>query len=317
MIKRIATVVIGVVLIASAAWAQEWRGEGRLSGRVVDEQGKPLEGVRVRASYPAVVGAIEAKTDRRGDWSIQDLAEGTWSLTFEKDGYHPAEATAEIDEGATSPSIRTTLKKIFDPNAFIQAEAKKADDLMNQKKYAEARAVYEGIIKKVPEVTGPMQSNLARTYYAEGKIDLAVECLKKGVSLEPENRQTKMVLINLLLEKGSMDEARQMLGTIDEATLNDPQVYLNFGLALINQKKAIEALAYLDKAIARFPDAALGYYYRANALIELVNAEKDPKNPERIERLEKIKTDLHKFLQIAPNAPEADQVKKILEQIEK
>jgi tetratricopeptide (TPR) repeat protein len=293
---NVAILVLGVVLIASAAWAQEWKGNGRLSGRVVDEQGKPLEGVKVRASFPAVVGAIEAKTDKKGDWVIDEVAEGTWQLIFEKDGYYPGQASSEIDESGRATSVRTTLKKVFDPNAFIQAEGRKAEDLIAQKKYAEARAVYEAVIAKVPEVAGPMQVNLARTYYGEGKLDKAIELLRSGVAATPGNLQTRLLLLSVLLERGSIEEASQLLGTIDEAAITDPHVYLNFGLALINAKKPAEALPHLDKAVARFPQSPQAYYYRAIALIELVNAEKDPEDPVRIERLTKVKADLGKFL---------------------
>jgi len=272
--------------------------------------------VKGRASPPAVVGAVEANTDRRGDWSIEGVADGTWQLTFEKDGYHPAEAVAEVDEGGRA-NVRTTLKKVFDPNAFIQAEGKKADALMSQKKYAEARAIYEAIIAKIPDVRGPMQQNLASTYYLEGNLDKAVEHLRAGLESDPANLQVKLLLVNVLVEKRAIAEASQLLDSIDEAKITDPQVYLNIGVALINAEQPAEALPHLDKAAARFPQTPLAYFYRANALIRLINAEQDPKSPVRIERLGKVKTDLEKFLELAPDGPEAPEVRKQLEQINK
>jgi hypothetical protein len=80
------------------------------------------------------------------------------------------------------------VKKSFDPNAFIQAEGKKAVALMNEKKFAEARAVYLAVIAKVPEVRGPMQLNLAQTYYGEHNLDKTVECLKTGLAAADEPR---------------------------------------------------------------------------------------------------------------------------------
>ena len=312
-----AIVVLGIVLTASASWAQEWKGNGRLTGKVVDEQGKPLERVTIRAAFPAVVGALEAKSDKKGDWAIDEVAEGTWQLLFEKDGYHPGQATSEVDESGRATAVRTTLKKVFDPNAFIQAEAKKAEDLMAQKKFAEARAVFQAIIAKVPEIAGPMQVNLARTYYGEGALETAIELLKKGVAATPGNAQPRLLLLNMLLEKGSIDEASQLLGTIDQAAISGPEVYLNFSSALITAKKPTEALAYLEKAVTRFPQAPQPYYYRAVALIEVLNTKTDPKDPARIDLLARIKADLEKFLQISPTGPEADEVRKLLEQIAK
>jgi tetratricopeptide (TPR) repeat protein len=318
MIKtKVAILVLGIVLIASAARAQDWKGNGRMSGKVIDEQNKPLEGVKVVASLGDFGGVAEATTDKRGDWSIDSVADGTWQLTFEKDGYDPSKGTAEVDEGGGGASVRITLKKSFDPNAFIQAEGKKAAALMNEKKFAEARAVYQAVIAKVPEVSGPMQLNLAQTYYGERNLDKAVECLKTGLAAAPTNLQVKLMLANVLAEKHAFDEASQVLGTIDEASIAEPQIYLNFAAAYVNAQKPEGALPYLDKAVARFPQSPLVYYYRATALIEILNSKKDPKDPARTELIGRIKPDLEKFLQISPSGPEADQVRKLLEQIAK
>jgi len=304
--------------MATAAWAQEWRGTGRLVGKVVDEKGKGLDAVIVRASFPAVIGAVlEAKSNKNGEWTVDDVGEGDWELTFEKDGYEPAKARAEVDESGRSSPLRTTMKKAFDPNAFIQDEAKKANALIDQRKYAEARAVYEGIVAKVPEVRAQMEPFLARTYYLEGKPDVAVEHLRAGLAKDPGNVQTKLLLISMLLETGALDEASQILSTVDEASIPDAAVWANFGLSLLKKQKASEALPYFDKAVAKFPQSPESYYYRALALVELVNAQKDPKDPERIAQMGRIKDDLTKFLQLAPTSPEVDNVKKLLEQVEK
>lgn len=316
--SRIVGITLALMLMATSAWAQEWRGSGRLMGRVVDEQGKALEGVIVRASFPVVVGALlEAKTNKSGDWTVDDVGEGDWELTFEKDGYDPAKASAEVDESGRSTPLRTTLKKAFDPNAFIRDEGKKADALIEQKKYAAARAVYDGIIAKVPEVSAQMQPFLARTYFLEGKPDKSVEHLKAGLAKDPGNVQMKLLLVSMLLETGAIDEASQVLSTVDEANVSDAALWVNFGLSLLKKQKSAEALPYFDKAVARFPQSPEAYYYRALALVELVNAQKDPKDPERIARIGGIKADLTKFLQLAPTSPEVENVKKLLEQVEK
>ena len=318
MKTKIAGMVLGVVLVASAAWAQDWKGNGRMTGRVVDEQGKPVEGVRVTATLATITGAVvEATTDKRGEWSIEGVADGSWQLAFEKDKFDPGKGNAEVDEASGAVPVRTTLKKAFDPNAFIQTEGKKAETLMSQKKFAEARAVYQGIIAKVPEIAGPMQLSLAQTYYAEGNFDKAIECLKTGLAAVPTNAPAKMLLANALADKGAFDEASQVLSSIDEAAITDAHLYLNFAVAYVNAKKPEGALPYLDKAAARFPQTPQVYYYRATAEIEILNTIKDPKDPKRPELVTKIKADLEKFLQLSPSGPEADQVRKILEQISK
>jgi len=316
--SRIAGFTVALMLVAAVAGAQDWRGTGRLMGKVVDEQGKGVEGVIVSASLPAFHGILaQGKTDKKGEWTIDDVGEGNWELTFESDAYLSAKATSDVDENGRSSPLRTTLKKKFDPNAFIQEEGKKAGALMDQKKYAEARAVYEGIVAKVPEVNTQMQEFIARTYYLEGKPDKSAEVLRAALSKDPANVQAKLLLVGVLLETGATDEAGQIMGGIDESKIPDVTLYANFGIALMKKQKSAEALQYFEKAVARFPQAPEPYYYRALALVELVNAQKDPKDPERIARLGKIKADLTKYMQMAPKSPDADNVKKLLEQIDK
>lgn len=316
--RRIAGFTVALVLVAAGAWAQDFRGTGRLMGNVVDDKGKPLEGVIVRASYPAIVNAIlESKSDKRGQWTVDDVAEGDWDLTFEKDGYDSGKASMSVDESGRSAPVKVTLKKKFDPNEFIQEEGKKAAALIEQKKFGEARAIYESIVAKVPEVSGQMQPFIARTYRAEGNRPKAIEHLKIGVAKDPANVQTRMELIDVLLEDGNIDEAQQQLGGIDEAKV-DPVIYVNFGVAMMKkQQKATDAIKYFDKALAKSPQMPEPYYYRAHANVTLVNAEKDPKNPERIDRLNKIKIDLEKYLQLSPSSSQTEDVKKLLEQVEK
>lgn len=316
--SRIAAITLALIVIATAAFAQDYRGTGRLSGKVVDEKGKGIEGVLVTATFPAVLGAkLEASTDKNGAWSVEEVAEGNWEMVFEKDGYLAGKGSADVDESGRAPALRTVLKKKFDPNEFIQQEGKKAEAMMEQKNYAGARAVYEAIIAKVPEVTVQMQPFLARAYYMEGKRDKAVEHLRIGLAKDSGNLQARLLLVDILLEIGAVEEAAQAMDGIDESKLTEPAIYVNFGVALLKKQKAVESLTYFDKAVAKFPKAGEPHYYRANALVELVNAQKDPKDPERIKRIEQIRTDLAKFIELSPNNPEVENAKKLLAEVEK
>ncbi len=317
--SRIAGFAVALMLtVASVAGAQDWRGTGRLSGKVVDEQGKGIEGIIVNASLPAFHGILaQGKSDKKGEWSIDDVGEGNWELSFESDAYLPAKASSDVDENGRSSPVRTTLKKKFDPNAFIQEEGKKASGLINQKKYAEARAVYEGIVAKVPEVAPQMQQFIAQTYYFEGKFDKAAEILKATVAKDPANAAAKVLLVEALLQTGATDEAATIVAGIEESKIPDAMLYADFGVALMKKQKSADAVPYLDKAVARFPQTPEPYYYRALALVEQFNAKSDPKDPERPGLLAKIRADLNKYLQLAPGGPEAENVKKLLEQIDK
>ena len=313
---RISAIALALTVMASAAFAQDFRGNGRLGGKVVDDKGKALEGVMVTATYPQVVGAkLQVATDKSGAWVIEGVAEGNWELTFEKEMYKPGKTSVDVDESSRASNVKTALKKDFDPNEFIQQEGKKAEAMMAQKNYSGARGVYEGIIAKVPEVSAQMQPFLARAYYMEGNPAKAAEALKTGLAKDGSNIQARLMHVNVQLEQGSTDEAAQAMQGLDESKLPDPSLYINFGAALLKKQKAADAVPYFDKAISRFPKVGESYFYRANAVAELVNAQKDPKDPERIKRVAQIKSDLTKFIDLSPGSPQLPDAKKMLEQV--
>src|ERR1051326_362357 len=154
---------IGIVALAVAigapplAHAQAWRGMGRMAGKVTDEQGKPLEGVVVKAELPGA-GATQATTNKKGEWALGGIARGAWNLDFSKDGYETTRISVSIEELSRIPPLETKLKpKAVDATAFVGSELVKAAELLNEKKNAEARAIYESILATYPETASRIE----------------------------------------------------------------------------------------------------------------------------------------------------------------
>ena len=293
-------------LVATGVYAQDWRGMGRVGGKVVDEATEqPIEGVTVKAMMPRSDnrGPGEGKTNNKGEWAVGGLASGEWALDFSKEGYETRSISVPVSEGGGRKPMEIRLKKKAapppDPNVEIKAQLTDAATKMNSKQYAEARAIYEQLAAKHPQVK-QFRPLIARTYYAEGNKAAAIEHLQKAATDDPENLEVRLLLGTTLMEEGRRDEARQLLASVDESKVTDPTVFLNIGIGLINDKKHDEAVAWFDKAIARFPQDADGYYYRGISNISL------GKTPE-------AKADLEKFVSMAkPDAPELATAKQIL-----
>lgn len=298
IIPRTAFVVLALLLSASLAAAQGWRGMGRVAGKVTDEQGKPLENVLVKLDLPGA-GGTEVKTNEKGEWAVGGIARGDWQIDFELAGYEIKRITVSIAELTRVPPVEITLKQ--DVNEVVRVAMVQAGDFMNQKKYAEARAIYEGLLAKYPDAYR-VEPYLARTYYAEKKYDEAIKYLKIAVEKDPADQENKLRLGNILMEQGRVDEGRQVLSSVDDTAVKDPAIYVNVGISLLNQNKADEALPYFEKAITRFPSQGEAYYYRA-----LVRLQKGD--------TEGTKADLKKFLELSPDAPEAPAARKALEQL--
>lgn len=302
MQRRLTIALLLAALLGTVAAAQEWRGMGRVSGKVTDESGAPVEGVEVVATMGA--GRFTARTNRNGDWAIGGVGRGEWALDFTKEGFE----TRRISVGVSDSSrerIETVMKKAApaaaDPNVEIKAELEKAAQLLTAGKHADARSVYEALLVKFPEAY-QIHPLIARTYSAENQHDKAVEHLKLALERQPENVEWKLVLGSELAIAGRADEAQAVMSSIDEAKVKDATPYLNIGITLYNANKGKEAQAYFEKAITLFPKEGDAYYYRALTHLQLGSHDA-------------AKADLTKFLELAPTAPEADTARKILSQL--
>ncbi|HUF23710.1 MAG TPA: tetratricopeptide repeat protein [Vicinamibacterales bacterium] len=291
---------------AGSAYAQVWRGMGRLAGKTVDGAGQPIAGVKVKAGLAAAGGdGPEVTSNTKGEWAIGGIGSGNWVITFSKEGYETEQIPLRFSESMRLPPrdiVMTKVVVVVDPNVEIKDRLVEAADLMNTKRYAEARAIYEGLAAKYPDV--PQFSPLiARAYYGEGNKAKALEHLRIAVSKDPDNVEVKLLLGNILMEEGKPEEAREILASVDETKITSPTAYLNVGIAMINEGKHAEAVVWLDKAIARFPGEAEPYYYRGISYLSLG-------------KTDEAKADLEKFVKIAtPDAPELEIAKKILESI--
>jgi tetratricopeptide (TPR) repeat protein len=307
-IRTIVTAWAAVALItaatASSSVAQS-RGSARLSGKVVDEQGQPVEGVVVKAQMSGQTEILTGRSDKKGEWRINGLANGDWKVELSKPELETASELVEV-RADSAPSLNVTLKKAgpkADPTAEINAELQRAATLAQGGKIPEARKIYEDLLVKYPQVF-QLEGFIARTYAAENNIPKALEHLKINMDKEPNNVELKLFHAELLMESGDKAGAKAILDTVDMTQVKDPYTYINQAINLINEKKGQEAVDLLTKLMAQFPTANELYYYRGRAYVVA-------------EKLDEAKADLEKFVTLAPTAKEAADAKKILEQLKK
>lgn len=98
---RCALAILVLLTAAPAAFAQG-NPTGTISGRVHSDAG-PLPGVTVSASSPALQGVRTAVTSENGDYIIALLPPGTYTVTFELQGFRTLQQTASVAVGQTVP----------------------------------------------------------------------------------------------------------------------------------------------------------------------------------------------------------------------
>jgi tetratricopeptide (TPR) repeat protein len=307
---RTAVAVIAAAMLTTSAMAQP-RGNARLTGKVVDDQGQPIADVTVRAQMTGQTDILEGKSDKKGEWRINGASNGEWKVELSKAGLESTVEVIEVKENNAPPLNATLFKKgaappKTDPMAEVNAALKNAAELAQAGKFAEARKIYDDLLAKYPQIY-QIEGFVARTYAAENNVPQALAHLKVNLEKETNNTeltQLKLFQADLLMESGDKAGANAILSGIDVKEAKDPYTFVNQAIFLINDKKGPEAVELLTKLIAQFPTNNELYYYRGRAYVAS-------------DKFDEARADLEKFVSLAPNAKETADAKKILEQIKK
>jgi len=313
---RILTALVMALLLSAGAFAQS-RGALRLSGKVVDEAGQPVEGADVRAAKKgeATPQVFTAKTNKKGEWAIGGIAAGDWVIEAMKEGVGRHEVSETITEAEKTKTVALTLSKAAaaapapaaDPSVEINAEHAKAIELARAGKIPEARAIYDALLVKYPTVY-QLHAMLANMYAAENNSAKGLEEIKLALAKEPANVDYQMLQADLMMETGDKEGAQKILDTVDMTKVKDPRAFTNSAINKINsgdKAQAEQAVELLTKLITQFPDDPMFLYLRGRANI-VTN-----KFPE-------AKADLEKYVATAPaTAPQMADAKKLLDQLNK
>src|SRR5882757_5061473 len=99
-------VLAGVVLLPTAVFAQ-----AGLAGNVKDASGAVLPGVTVEAASPALIEKTRSVvTDGTGQYKIENLRPGTYSVTFTLPGFNTVKRDGVELTGSFVASINSEMK---------------------------------------------------------------------------------------------------------------------------------------------------------------------------------------------------------------
>jgi tetratricopeptide (TPR) repeat protein len=271
------------LLCAFSASAQVSAMEGLVKG----EDGKPIQNAMIHIVRSDIKGKYDVKTDKKGHYGHYGLPLGTYDVSVEVDG--------KVKD--TVNKVRTKLGDPLQLNFDLkdekkqQAEMQKAAETgtltkeMSQKMTAEQKAAFEKAnkareadIAKNKELNDAY--NAGKDALAAKNYDLAVESLVKANTMDP-----KQNVIWAQLAEAYMGQAKAKTGGEQEAARakgleayakaielkpDDPALFNNYALALVQAKKVNEAQEALNKAAVLDPPGAVRYFYNLGAV--LVNA---------------------------------------------
>jgi Flp pilus assembly protein TadD len=278
--KILAFSFLAVLFFPALGLGQEEGDEmAQLAGRVLDFEKKPIAQVEIQLKHQGTGQALSTKTNKKGEFTFRRLFSGKYSMTSVKEGYKSIYQEVELEAG-DSRMVEIDLAKELS---------------QEQKNRQEALALFQNGV------------SLAQ----ENKIDEAVEAFRKAVELKPDLAEAYINLGLLFFRQDKTDEAEKALLKALELKPEDPKIkqalgniYFEKAKGLLQQDKVDEALETLKLSYSYNPNDPytnylLGYAYSQKGLKE-----------------EAIKS-FEAFLQLEPNAPQAAQVKEILENLKK
>jgi tetratricopeptide (TPR) repeat protein len=300
---------LAVVLAVSApALAQSI-----VRGKVVDAQGKPVEGAIVTIEAVEASRKAEVKTNRQGEFLQVGLASGRYRVTATKDKLTQMQE-ANITQGRPaelqfqlSPTSGMTPEQIK-AQAELQTLAASAIAAMKAGNDDEALRQFQEISVKIP--------TCADCYYNMGVIHTkkqqyaeAEEAFKKVAELRPNAPDAFTGLANVYNAQKKFDLAAEASskaaamsgagggGATAEATFNQ-------GVILWNAGKFAEAKEQFELAVKADPKMSMAHYQLGMANLNLG-------------QIPQARAAFEAYLEADPNGPKAAEVKGFLSQLPK
>jgi tetratricopeptide (TPR) repeat protein len=273
--------------------------ESVVQGIVTDEQGKAVKNARLTLLNPATGLKFVLKTDKDGKFMKVGIPPATYKVTIEAEGFLTLESEATMRFGIKE-NLEIKLKKSLSPT---DKDLTEGSDLFRAGKYDQAIESFKRVVEKYPS-NYEGYYNLGLSYMKKKETDSAITALEKAAELNPQSLEVVFALGESYFVKGDIEKALQSFSRAVELKPDSATAHYDFGLANYKLNKNEEALSQFDKAIELNPNGASVYYQAGLAAI-------------RLESFDRAIKYFEGFLKLEPDAPEAAQVKTMLDELRK
>jgi tetratricopeptide (TPR) repeat protein len=313
---------VGLLIILAFTWvglAQEGRGKGRLAGEVQDENKNPIAGVKLTLEYLGYDYQLTAVSDEKGKWAFIGLGMGMVKISAEKDGFVPYGIQINVSSVNRNPKQLITLKRVenIKPGSAEGGEISrdtfvKATALYKESKYEAALALFQDFRNQQPNLY-QIGINIGNCYLELGRFEEAIKEFQivadKITAENPEVKgNTELARIyasigDTYMRQDKLKEAEEYFKKSIEIDSSDHLLAYNVAEILFAGGKTDEAIKYYQLAIRIEPDWSKSYVQIGYAYLNKGDTKAALEN-------------LKKFVELAPDSPEAPGVKDIIKSLE-
>lgn len=325
---------------------------GSIHGHVNDPTGATItNGIISVVPEGATTAKYTFKTDDNGDYKGSGIAPGSYTVTLREpntpkgqviDQFHDVKIVAGQDTTQNfdlsraayvkklSPEqqkelakVKAENSKILKQNAVIKnlnKDLKQARQDNHDKNYAQAAALMKKDTAALPNAY-LLWVELGTAQLGLKKYNDAITSLNKAIQLDAATKKPNLevegIAGNALGEaygdSGQFDKADAAYDAAAKADPKNAAMYYTNEAIVMNRNAKVDLTAKAaDKAIAANPKDALPYYLKGQALVQ--KATVNPKT-QKIEAPPGCVAAYKKYLELAPNGPEAGDVKQVLQSL--
>ena len=313
-IRTLAALLVLLPAIPALAGTQ-----GRVSGKVLDSAGTPVEGVTVTVTTPSLRTfkiAVTTKKDGSYGFIVND-ATLLYDVKMEKDGFVgvamakqkfstvdvtviPNQSMLKTSEAPAGGRPGVGAKGPAAPSSSEQAAVayNAAVDLLNAGDKPGAEAKLKEAVAKSPDLPQAWHA-LAIIAYDNKDWAKTLEYGQKAIDLDPSQTDLYGRMKDAADKAGDKKASAEWQKKYDEVNADSPEVLYNKGVEAWNKKKAKDAEEFFTKAVTARPEFAMAHFQLGMVSLNL-------------KKNDAAKEHLKKYVELDPKGAEAETAKEIL-----
>jgi tetratricopeptide (TPR) repeat protein len=311
--------ILAALTILLPALTAQAGTQGRVTGKVLDSAGNPVEGVAITVTTASIRNfklSVTTKKDGTYGFIVND-ATLLYDLKYEKEGLvgvslakqkfstveitnMPSQIMLKPSEAPAGKAAPAAAAAPAAPSTSEQAAVayNAAVDLFNSGDKPGAEAKLKEAVAKNPDLPQAWKV-LSEIAYENKDWAKTLDYGQKALDLDPSATDMYGRMALAAEKGGNKTAAAEWRKKYEEANPDSPEILYNKGVEAYNKGKMKEAEAELSKAVENKPDLAMGHF-----LLGMVSFNLNKKAAAR--------EHLQKYLDLDPNGKEAATAKELL-----